>query len=128
MLKQLIQTLHAPQPTGPYSQGVRTGNLIFVSGQDGVTIDGESAGDSIAQQTEASLANISNILAEAGASISDIVYMTCHLAELNEKNVAEFNQVYESYFKNAEIKPARITVGSQLLGTKVEISAIAAVD
>lgn len=127
-MKQLIKSLNAPQPSGPYSQGVKAGNLIFVSGQDGVQPNGASVGDSIAAQTEASLENIKNILADAGAGLSDIVYMTCHLSELNEETVAEFNHVYEAYFKEVEIKPARITVGSQLLGVKVEISAVAAVN
>ncbi|WP_404456440.1 Rid family detoxifying hydrolase [Virgibacillus necropolis] len=124
----MIQTLNAPKPCGPYSQGVKAGNFIFVSGQDGVQPNGESAGESISEQTAASLENIKNVLAEKGAKLSDIVYATCHLSELNQGTVQEFNSVYESYFKDVEVKPARITVGSQLLGVKVEISAIAAVN
>lgn len=126
-MKQQIQTANAPKPTGPYSQGVKAGNFIFVSGQDGVHPDGKLAGDTIAEQTKASLDNIKNILREMDATMSDIVYCSCHLADLNEETVREFNQSYESYFDNVAIKPARITVGSQLLETKVEITAIASV-
>ncbi|WP_240510115.1 Rid family hydrolase [Virgibacillus profundi] len=123
----MIQTLNAPQPSGPYSQGVKAGNLIFVSGQDGVHPNGESAGESISAQATASLENIKNILAKQNAKLSDIVYVTCHLAELNQENVSEFNEIYASYFKDVAVKPARITVGSKLLGVKVEISAIASI-
>lgn len=124
-MKQVFQTVNAPQPSGPYSQCVKAGNYIFVSGQDGIHPNGELGGNSIAEQAARSLENIKNILAEANASMADIVYMTCHLSELNQKTFDEFNQVYEEYFKNVNQKPARITVGSQLLGVKVEISAIA---
>ena len=127
-VKQLIQSLGAPMPSGPYSQGVRAGNLVFVSGQDGVNPDGSSAGDSMADQAAASLENIKSILAAAGVDLSAIVYMTCHLSDLNHGTVAEFNQVYDNFFKEVEIKPARITVGSQLLDVNVEISAIAVIE
>ncbi len=127
-MKQMIQTLNAPQPSGPYSQGVQSGNFIFISGQDGVHPNGDSAGDTIAAQTAASLENIKGILAEKNAGLTNIVHMTCHLADLNEENVREFNSVYASFFEDVEIKPARITIGSQLLGVKVEITAIASVN
>ncbi len=122
-LKQVIQTENAPKPSGPYSQGVKSGAFIFVSGQDG----GTSAGETIAEQTAASLENIKHILAEKDATLADVVYVSCHLFDLTSENVQEFNYVYESYFKNVDVKPARITVGSQLLGVKVEITAIASV-
>ena len=125
LLKQTFQTINAPNPSGPYSQCVKSGDFIFVSGQDGVHPDGELVGETISEQTAACLKNIGNILEEAGATIADIVHMTCHLAELNQETVKEFNTVYEDFFKDIAEKPARITVGSQLLAVKVEISAIA---
>ncbi|MFC4557676.1 RidA family protein [Virgibacillus kekensis] len=127
-MKQLIETLNAPKPTGPYSQGVKAGGFIFVSGQDGVHPDGSTAGESIGAQAAASLDNIKNILAEKGAGLSDLVYVTCHLNDLTEANVKAFNEVYAGYFADVEVKPARITVGSQLMETDVEITAIACVD
>lgn len=126
-MKEVIQTLNAPQPGGPYSQGVKTESFIFVSGQDGIKPSGESVGASIAAQTTAALRNIKHILAEADADLSSMVYVTCHLTDLNDETVREFNEAYESYFKNVDVKPARITIGSQLLETDVEITAIAAV-
>ncbi|MFD1362095.1 Rid family hydrolase [Lentibacillus salinarum] len=127
-MKEIIQTVNAPKPSGPYSQGVKKDSFIFVSGQDGVKVNDEAVGVSIAVQTAASLDNIKNILAEKNASLADLVYVTCHLSDLNEETVKEFNQTYESYFADVEVKPARITVGSQLLETDVEITAIASVD
>lgn len=127
-MKQIFQTKHAPQPSGPYSQCVKSNNLIFVSGQDGVHPNGELAGETVAEQAAASLNNIKHILEAAGASIADLVYMTCHLAELNKETAREFNEVYTEFFKDVHEKPARITVGSQLLGVKVEISGIASVE
>ncbi|UJL47474.1 translation initiation inhibitor [Virgibacillus sp. NKC19-16] len=124
-MKQIIQTKNAPQPSGPYSQGVNVENFIFVSGMDGVHPNGDLAGDTISEQTTASLENIKHVLAEANGTINDIVYVTCHLADLNQDTVAEFNQAYEAFFKDVANKPARITVGSQLLEVNVEISAIA---
>ncbi|WP_449354162.1 RidA family protein [Virgibacillus natechei] len=124
-MKQFIQTGDAPQPSGPYSQGITIENFIFVSGMDGVHPNGELAGESVSEQTAASLENIKHILAEANGTIADIAYVTCHLADLNQETVDEFNQAYEAFFKDVAKKPAKITVGSQLLGVKVEISAIA---
>ncbi|WP_156291505.1 RidA family protein [Oceanobacillus salinisoli] len=124
-MKEKLQTEHAPKPTGPYSQGVKMDGLIFVSGQDGVHPDGKTAGESIELQTRACLTNIENILKEAGAGLEDIVHMTCHLADLSKENVRAFNQAYAAYFENVDIMPARITVGSVLMETDVEITALA---
>lgn len=82
-MKQVFQTEHAPQPSGPYSQCVKSNNFVFVSGQDGVHPNGELAGDTVAEQAEACLNNIKHILEAAGATITDLVYMTCHLSDLN---------------------------------------------
>lgn len=124
-MKRMLHTVNAPPPSGPYSQGVMAGDFIFVSGQDGLRPDGEADGDTVAAQAARCLENIKNILAEADASIDDIVYVTCHLSDLNENTMREFNNVYEKFFEDVAVKPARITVGSQLLGLKAEISAIA---
>lgn len=125
VMKEQIFSEHAPRPTGPYSQGIKFGDFIFVSGQDGYQPNGSLKGNTVAEQTDAALTNIKNILREKGADLEDIVHMTCHLSELTESNVHEFNRVFESFFKSIEVKPTRITVGSQLLGVKVEITAIA---
>ncbi|WP_174614363.1 RidA family protein [Virgibacillus ihumii] len=120
-MKEVIESRNAPQPSGAYSQGIKSGNFIFVSGQDGA-----SGGDTIAGQTAASLEQINQILAEKGSGLENIVHMTCHISGLNESTAKEFNRVYAAYFNEVKKKPARITTGSQLLSdAKVEITAIA---
>ncbi|MFC3039553.1 RidA family protein [Virgibacillus xinjiangensis] len=127
-MKKRIQTDNAPAPTGPYSQAILEGGFVFISGQDGIHPNGESAGETIALQTEAALRNIESILKEAGGSLENLVFVTCHLDDLTEEKANEFNQAYRKYFNQVEKKPARITVGSQLLDGKVEITAIASID
>jgi 2-iminobutanoate/2-iminopropanoate deaminase len=124
MVKQVILTDKAPQPAGPYSQGLRAGGFIFVAGQtpfDPAT--GELVGQTIEEQTGRVLENIKAILEEAGASMTDVVKTTVHLSDLSL--FPRFNQVYESYFSDP--KPVRTTVGSSLGGFLVEIDAIALV-
>lgn len=122
MAKQAIITDKAPQPAGPYSQGLRAGGFIFVAGQtpfDPAT--GELAGQTIEEQTGRVLENIKAILEEAGSNMTDVVKTTVHLSDLSL--FPRFNQVYESYFPDP--KPVRTTVGSTLGGFLVEIDAIA---
>ena len=84
-MNKSLHTENAPAAIGPYSQGIQAGNTIYVSGQ--IPIDpatGEFAGDDIATQTRQSLTNISNILAVAGADMSNVVKTTVLLADINE--------------------------------------------
>ena len=122
MAKQQIRTEKAPIPAGPYSQGLRVGDFIFVAGQgpnDPVTR--KLAGETIEEQTAQTLLNVRAILEAAGASMADVVKTTVHLSDLSL--FSRFNKVYESYFPDP--KPVRTTVGSQLMGIMVEIDVIA---
>jgi len=123
MTKQLIQTEKAGKPGGAYSQGLRVGDFIFVSGQgpkDPVT--GNNVGDTIEEHTKQVLENIKAILEEGGASMADVVKSTVHLTDLSL--FGRYNEVYATYFPDP--KPVRTTVGSQLLGgILVEIDVIA---
>jgi 2-iminobutanoate/2-iminopropanoate deaminase len=122
MPKQQITTTSGASPMGAYSQGLRAGDFIFVSGQ--VPIDpttGKIVGDTIEEQTARTLENIKAILEAAGATMADVVKITAHLTDLS--NFAAYNKVYATYFPDP--KPVRTTVGSQLLGMLVEIDAIA---
>ena len=122
MAKQQIRTDTAAQPIGAYSQGLRVGDFIFVSGQGPLDPrTGDVVGATIEEQTARVLENIKAILAAAGASMSQVVKVTAHLSDLSL--FERYNRVYASYFPNP--KPARTTVGSQLLGILVEIDAIA---
>ncbi len=120
-----IRTAKAPLPVGPYSQGVRLGNLVFTAGQ--IPVDpatGKLVPGSVGEQTRRVLENVKAVLEEAGARMDDVVKTTVHLSDM--AMFAEFNAVYAQYFPDP--KPARTTVGSTLgPGVLVEIDAVAAV-
>ncbi len=115
----------SPPALGPYSLAVRaSGDFVFVSGMtpfDPST--GKIERGSIARQTELVLSNIRNVLAAAGCSLSDVVSCRVYLSKLNPETFAEMNTVYASFF--GESKPARATLGAELLGFDVEIEAVA---
>ena len=122
-MNEKIATPNAPQAIGPYSQAIRYGDFLFVSGQ--IAIDPQTAdiieGD-IEAQTEQVLKNIAAIIEAAGMSLQDVVKCTCFLKDMND--FVRFNGVYENYF--GEILPARETVEVSRLpkDVLVEVSAI----
>lgn len=122
--KQIIVTEAAPKAIGPYSQAVRAGDFIFVSGQ--LPMDPETMqlvdGD-VAAQTERVLENIRAILQAAGADLRDVVRATVYLADMND--FAAVNEVYARYF--GDEPPARVAVQVARLprDARVEIDAIA---
>ena len=117
-----IETRAGPQPIGAYSQAVRAGDFIFVSRQGPLDPNsGDICGANIEEQTARTLGNIKSILEAAGATMADVVKVTAHLSDISL--FERYNRVYASYFPDP--KPARTTVGSQLLGILVEIDAIA---
>ena len=123
-MNQIIHTEKAPAAIGPYSQAVKAGNLLFVSGQ--IPIDpatGAFAGDDITSQTRQSLINVQAILEEAGCSLSDVVKATVLLADMAD--FAAMNAVYTEFF--TENCPARAAFAVKDLpkGAKVEIEVIA---
>ena len=122
MPKQQITTTSGASPMGAYSQGLRAGDFIFVSGQGPLDpATGKIVGETIEEQTARTLENLKAILEAGGATMADVVKVTAHLTELS--NFAAYNKVYATYFPDP--KPVRTTVGSQLLGMLVEIDAIA---
>ncbi|GCE16493.1 RidA family protein [Dictyobacter kobayashii] len=122
MPKQQISTQQGATPRGAYSQGLRAGDFIFVSGQGPIDpATGEIVGQTIEEQTVRVLENIKAILAAGGATLDDVVKSTVHLSDLSL--FADYNKVYASYFSDP--KPTRTTVGSQLAGFMVEIDVIA---
>ena len=126
-MNQAIKTQDAPAAIGPYSQAIRSGNTIYVSGQ--IPIDpatGEFAGADIAMQTRQSLTNIKNILAASGAKMSDVVKTTVLLSDIG--NFTAMNEVYAEFF--TEPYPARAAFQAAAIpkGALVEIEAIAVVE
>ena len=125
-MAERIATDKAPAAIGPYSQAIKAGNTIYVSGQ--IPIDpakGEFAGDDIAAQTRQSLTNIRNILAAAGADMSNVVKTTVLLADIAD--VTAMNEVYAEFF--TEPYPARAAFQAAAIpkGALVEIEAVAVV-
>jgi 2-iminobutanoate/2-iminopropanoate deaminase len=123
--KDVISTSKAPAALGPYSQAIRWGDLIFVSGQ--IPIDpatSQVVGDDIAAQTERVLQNLAAILEAAGASLGQVLKTTVYLRDLND--FGKMNEVYARFF--SEQPPARATVQVARLprDVSVEIEAVAA--
>ena len=122
MPKQQISTRSGASPIGAYSQGLRVGDFIFVSGQGPLDpATGQIVGATVEEQTARVLENIKAILEAGGASLADVVKVSAHLSDL--AMFERYNKVYGTYFPDP--KPTRTTVGSQLLGILVEIDAIA---
>jgi 2-iminobutanoate/2-iminopropanoate deaminase len=121
MPKKQISTDKAPNPAGPYSQGLRVGDFIYVAGQGPADPVTGKVADNIEEQTARTLENVKAILEAAGASMADVVKVTAHLSDLNF--FSRYNAVYIKYFPDP--KPVRTTVGSQLLNIMVEIDVVA---
>jgi 2-iminobutanoate/2-iminopropanoate deaminase len=126
MEKTVISTQLAPAAIGPYSQGIRIGNLLFVSGQipidplNGKVIDDKTIG----AQTRRVLQNLQAIVSAAGGSLANIVKTTVFLKDMND--FADMNSVYAEFFTSNP--PARATVEVSRLprDVSVEIDCIAA--
>ena len=122
MPKQQITTKGGASPIGAYSQALRAGDFLFVSGQGPLDpVTGKVVGETIEEQTTRTIENLKAILEAGGATLADVVKVSAHLTDL--ANFEKYNKVYASYFPDP--KPVRTTVGSQLLGIMVEIDAIA---
>ena len=124
MKHQVIHTDNAPKAIGPYSQAVKAGNMLFVSGQvPFVPETMEIVEGDVKAQTAQSLKNVQAILAEAGLYFSHVVKSTVFIKDMNE--FAQINEVYAEFF--GENKPARACVEVARLpkDVKVEIEVIA---
>ena len=124
MAYEVIHTDNAPAAIGPYSQAIKAGNLLFISGQvPFVPATGEIVEGDVKAQTAQSLKNLQAILKEAGADFSNVVKTTVFIKDMNE--FAQVNEVYAEYF--GENKPARACVEVARLpkDVKVEIEFIA---
>ena len=118
MANQVIHTENAPAAIGPYSQAVKAGNLLFVSGQvPFVPETMEIVEGDVKAQTAQSLKNLQAILKEAGADFSNVVKTTVFIKDMNE--FAQINEVYAEYF--GENKPARACVEVARLPKDVKV-------
>lgn len=126
MRKQIIESLEAPKPIGPYSHAVRLGNLVFSSGMIGIDPkSGEMVKGGVRAETHQVMENLAAVLRAGGASFAEVLRVTIYVTNLGD--YAEVNEVYGSYFVSEP--PARSTVQVAALprGAAVEIDAIASV-
>lgn len=124
-MKKAIHTDKAPAAIGPYSQAVRWGNVIYVSGQ--IPIDpstGAFAGEDIAAQTRQSLTNIKNILEAEGLDLSHVVKTTVMLQDIAD--FAAMNEVYAEFFTAPYPARAAYQVAALPKDARVEIECVAA--
>jgi len=124
--KSAVRTENAPAPFqgAPYSQAIRAGDLVFVSGQLALEpITHELVGDTIGEQTEQVFRNLRAILAEAGSSLERLVQTTVYLTDLDD--FQGMNEVYRRHV--GDVPPARATIEVSALpsGALVEIEAVA---
>ena len=125
MTKQAIETRNAPGAVGPYSQAIKTGNYLFLSGQIGLNPETGQIEAGVEAQTRQIFKNIKAVLSEAGAGLQNVVKATVFL-----KDMADFKKVNEIYAQHFEPPfPARsaVAVKELPLSVDIEIEVIAAV-
>jgi 2-iminobutanoate/2-iminopropanoate deaminase len=122
--KQVIHTSEAPQALGPYSQAVRVGNFVFLSGQipldpaSGKVVEGD-----IDAQTRRVMENLSAVLRASGASFAEVVKTTIFLADLG--HFSKMNEIYGTYFASEPPARSTVQVGALPRGVLIEIDMIA---
>lgn len=124
MKLELLSTDKAPSAVGPYSQGVKGGNIVYTSGQLHIVPEtGELIKGDIQKATRVCLDNVKAILKEGGATLEDVVKVTVFIRDMS--NFSLVNEVYSEYF--AKHKPARslVEVSKLPLDGDIEIEAIA---
>ena len=124
-MKQIISTQNAPAAIGPYSQAIRAGDLLFVSGQ--IPVDpatGEVVEPTIQVQAKRSLDNVKAVLEAAGASLDNVVKTTVFLKSMDD--FVEMNRVYQSFFQADCPARSAVQVAKLPKDVLVEIEAIAA--
>ena len=123
MTKEIISTENAPQAIGPYSQAVKAGNLMFISGQ--IPLDpktGDLVSESIEDQAKQVLDNVKSICEASGNSLDDIVKISIFLTDLS--NFSVVNDVMKEYFSEPYPARATVEVSGLPLGVNVAIEAI----
>jgi 2-iminobutanoate/2-iminopropanoate deaminase len=122
--KQVISTSAAPSAIGPYSQAIRAGQFVFVSGQVPFNPStGELVTGSIEEETTQVMENVKAVLDAAGLTMADIVKTSIFLTDLG--NFAQVNEVYGSYFTDDPPARATIQVAALPRGARVEVEAVA---
>ncbi|MDL2222961.1 RidA family protein [Bacteroidales bacterium OttesenSCG-928-M11] len=123
-MKEIITSANAPAAIGPYSQAVKTGNLVFLSGMLPIDpLTGEFAPGQAGEQTEQILKNIKALLADAGLTLDNVVKTTVFLQDMQD--FAAMNTVYSNYFSQPYPARSAVAVKSLPKNALVEIEVIA---
>ncbi|MGA3404525.1 MAG: RidA family protein [Candidatus Bathyarchaeia archaeon] len=123
MSKQFIRTPNAPQPMGPYSQGIKAGSFLFIAGQGPADPKTGKMASDIETQTRQTLQNVKAIIEASGLSLSDVVKVSIFLK--NGSDFQKMNEVYRTFFQNNP--PTRTTIEVKFVAPDmlIEIDAIA---
>jgi len=124
-MKEVVSTSKAPAAIGPYSQAIKTGGLIFVSGQLPIDESGNLSTGTITEQTKIVMNNVSEILKAAGSGLDKIVKTTILLTDLGV--FGEVNEAYGEFFTNEPPARACFQVAALPKNAQIEIEVIAAV-
>jgi 2-iminobutanoate/2-iminopropanoate deaminase len=125
-LKKIVSTDKAPAAVGPYSQAVRAGSMLFISGQIGIDPATGEMAEGLEAQVKQVLENIKAIVEEAGGGMDRIVKTTVLLASISDFKT--MNGIYTDYFISDPPARAAFEVGALPLGAMVEIEAVALLD
>ena len=120
MARSPVLTGAAPQPSGTYSQAIKAGDFLFLSGQGPFDARGNRVGETVADQVHQTLTNLDQVARAAGATLQDAVHVTAYLSSLEVFD--EYDAVYRGFF--TEPFPSRSTIQSDLIGMDVEMDAI----
>ncbi len=124
MSLSIIKTDQAPAAIGPYSQGIKAGPFIFVSGQLGLIPEtGELAGEEFSIQARQALTNMSRIIKAGGSDLSLVTAVDVYLTDMND--FAELNEIYQEFFSDHRPARAAIEVSGLPKNALVEIKCIA---
>jgi len=124
MSKQCISTEKAPAAIGPYSQAVRHGDTLYVSGQIPLDPVSKEMADDVREQTRQSMNNVKAIVEAAGSSMDKVI--RCGIFVTDLADFAAINEEYAAFFSGDYPARATVQVAALPLGAKVEIDAIAA--
>jgi 2-iminobutanoate/2-iminopropanoate deaminase len=121
-MKTAITTSGAPGAIGPYSQGIRAGNLVFVSGQTPLDPDNGTIPEGIVAQTKRGLMNVQAIVEASGCTMDDVVEVSVFLKDMND--FSAMNEVYKGFFDSPYPARAAVEVSRLPLDVLVEIKAV----
>ncbi len=122
-MKRKVDAPNAPKATGPFSQAIVDGNMVFTSGQVYLTADGKLLEGSVEAQTHQVMKNLRNILEAAGVTFGDVVKATIYVTDMSL--YGKINSVYGSYFSEPFPAHETVCVKELPLGARLEISMVA---